>query len=90
MDWTPNELVYYFDDEIMFKHNLNTNIHDYYGTKWTTPFDQYFHIVLNTAIGGDFVAGPDEDDVWEYPGAEFKIQSVKITPLEDIIDSRFF
>ena len=88
MDWTPNELVYYFNDRIMFKHNLNHKLHSYYGNKWTTPFDQYFYIILNTAVGGDFLSGPSDSDKWTYPEAEFKIKSVKITPLKDIIDSR--
>ena len=42
--------------------------------------------MLNTAIGGDFVDGPDENDVWTYPEAEFQIDSIKITPLADIVD----
>ena len=85
LDWTPNELVYKFDDEVVFRHNLNRLIHSYYGPQWTKPFDQYFHLVLNTAIGGDFIDGPTDDDVWNYPDAEFQIESVTITPLEDII-----
>ena len=31
--WTPNELVYKFDDEIMWRHNLDKNIHEYYGSE---------------------------------------------------------
>ena len=86
LDWTPNELLYKFDGETMFRHNLNRQIHTYYGAKWTTPYDEYFHVVLNTAIGGDFVDGPDDSDVWNYPDAEFWIDSVTITPLDDIVN----
>ena len=86
LEWTPNELVYKFDGEVTFRHNLNRVIDAYYGPKWTAPFDEYFFVVLNTAIGGDFIDGPDENDVWSYPDAEFVIDSIKITPLEEIVD----
>ena len=87
LDWTPNELLYKFDGETMFRHNLNREIKsDYYGSKWTTPFDQYFYVILNVAIGGDFIDGPDPEDTWSYPEAEMWIDSIKITPLEEIVD----
>ena len=109
-----------FDDEIMWRHNLNTNIHSYYGSAWTSPFDEHFHLgvfwnlvfwffgpvlahistkkstksaqvskpvkVLNIAIGGWFLDGPDPDDVWNYPEAEMWVDSVTVWPLEYIID----
>jgi len=87
LDWTPNEMVYKFDGDVMWKHNLNRVIHPFYGTEWQAPFDEYFYVILNVAIGGNFLDGPDEDDVWNYPEAEFWIKSVKITPLEDIVDN---
>ena len=87
LDWTPNELVYKFDGTTMWRHNLNRVIHPFYGNSWQSPFDEYFYIILNVAIGGDFLAGPDPSDVWYYPEAEFWIDSIKITPLEDIVDN---
>ena len=87
LEWTPNELVYKFDGEVTFRQNLNRVIDGYYAPNWATPFDQYFYVVLNTAVGGDFIDGPDESDVWTYPEAEFIIDSITITPLEQIIDS---
>ncbi|CBY09810.1 unnamed protein product [Oikopleura dioica] len=86
LEWTPNELVYSFDDEVTYIQSLDTVIDSYYGNNWQQPFDQYFHIILNTAIGGDFVDGPDANDEWSYPEAEFQIDSIKITPFSDIID----
>ena len=70
----------------MWRHNLNTNIHSYYGNSWTSPFDEHFHLVLNVAIGGWFLDGPDPDDVWTYPAAEMWVDSVTVWPLEYIID----
>ena len=70
----------------MWRHNLNTNIHSYYGNSWTSPFDEHFHLVLNVAIGGWFLDGPDPDDVWTYPEAEMWVDSVTVWPLEYIID----
>ena len=86
LDWTPNELVYKFDGQAIWKTNLNVERHSYYGSRWTAPFDEHFHLVLNVAVGGWFLDGPDENDVWSYPDARMEIDSVTVWPLEYIID----
>ena len=70
----------------MWRHTLDRSIHEYYGSNWSRPFDQDFHLVLNVAIGGWFLDGPDEDDVWSYPEAEMWVDSVTVWPLDYIID----
>ena len=41
------------------------------------PFDKDFYIILNVAVGGDFLDGPDPWDSWNYPDAEMWFDSVK-------------
>lgn len=45
------------------------------------PFDQRFHLVLNVAVGGNFLSGPDPDTVWQYPDAQMKVDYVKVFSL---------
>merc|ERR1711935_707132 len=70
----------------VWKTNLNVERHSYYGSRWTAPFDEHFHLVLNVAIGGWFLEGPDEHDVWTYPEAQLEVDSVTVWPLEHIVD----
>ena len=46
------------------------------------PFDQYFYLILNTAIGGDYLENPKPDTQWNYPDAEMHVDYVKVYPLE--------
>ena len=46
------------------------------------PFDQEFHLVLNVAVGGDFLDNPLPSTVWNYPDAEMWVDYVKVYPLE--------
>ena len=41
------------------------------------PFDHAFYLILNVAVGGDFLAGPDENDIFNYPEAEMWVDWVK-------------
>jgi len=53
-------------------------------TKFITgqPFDQYFHLLLNVAIGGDFLDNPTEDTTWNYPDAQMMVDYVKVYQLQ--------
>ena len=46
------------------------------------PFDQYFHLILNVAVGGDYLEDPKPTTQWDYPGAEMWVDYVKVYPLE--------
>lgn len=49
LDWTPDFIKIFVDDDLLY---CFTN--DGTGNKKTWPFDQYFHIIINTAIGGSW------------------------------------
>ena len=45
------------------------------------------YVLLNVAIGGWFLDGPDDDTVWSYPDAELWVESIKLYDLEEVTDS---
>ena len=48
------------------------------------PFDRNFYLILNVAVGGNFLEGPDENDHWNYPDAEMWVDWVKWYTLDDL------
>ena len=50
------------------------------------PFDQEFYMILNVAVGGDYLDNPKPDTKWNYPAAEMWVDYVRVKPL----DVRFF
>ena len=48
------------------------------------PFDQSFYLILNVAVGGWFLDGPDPWDEFFYPEAEMWVDWVKFFDLNDI------
>jgi len=59
LEWEPNEFRWYVDG------NLYGTATEWYSSKgeYPAPFDQYFHILVNLAIGGH-VPTPDESTIW--------------------------
>ena len=54
-----------------------------YRIKWKYfHFKQDFYLILNVAVGGDFLAGPDPWDEFYYPQAEMWIDWVKMYKYE--------
>ena len=56
IEWDANEIRWYVDDVLYAMRNswLST------GGVFPAPFDQYFYILLNVAVGGNFPGNPDE------------------------------
>jgi len=52
------------------------------------PFDQEFYMILNVAVGGDYLDNPKPDTKWDYPAAEMWVDYVRVTPLEEIATSK--
>lgn len=69
LEWTDEELIWYFEDEryqrIRFE-DVKTEFN---------PFSTPFYVILNLAIGGDFLPNPDEST--EFPQA-FVVDYVRI------------
>jgi len=54
VEWTPESIKWYLDDKCY--HTVTPA--DLHGKKWV--FDHPFFVILNCAVGGDFVGSPNE------------------------------
>jgi len=68
VEWEPGEMRFLINDEVFWTVNdwhALVHGHEEMGVSYMfpAPFDQYFHVLLNLAIGGWFDGGvePDED-----------------------------
>lgn len=61
LEWTEDELIWFLDDNEFFRVGFNEFKADY------EPFSGPFHIILNLAVGGNFLPNPDETT--EFPQA---------------------
>jgi len=88
VEWEPGEMRFFVNDHLFWTvnewHALVPGMENMGTTyMWPAPFDQYFHVLLNLAIGGWFDGGVEPDDslfdetvlkrveyvrVWEYTG----------------------
>ena len=65
---------------------MNRNLQEGFYDKNGQPFDHDFYLILNVAVGGDFLAGPDPWDEWNYPDGEMWVDWVKFWTLDDLAD----
>lgn len=71
LEWEPGEIRWYVDDHLYQTQNFWWSCADTDGPRgveptdeselnpWPAPFDQPFYIVLNVAVGGQFLGNPD-------------------------------
>jgi len=71
LEWEPGEIRWLVDDQVYQTQNFWWSCSDTDGPKgvepvnesevnaWPAPFDQPFYIILNVAIGGNFLGKPD-------------------------------
>lgn len=69
LEWTQEELIWYFEDEIYQRIRLEDIETEF------NPFSTPFYIILNLAVGGDFLPNPDKST--EFPQA-FVIDYVRV------------
>lgn len=60
IEWGPNFINYYVDD-VLYNQITPADIPD--GAEWVFNTNQ-FHIILNLAVGGNFLENPDENTVF--------------------------
>ena len=70
-EWTTNSLKWYVDD---FLYKTATNWWSS-GGSYPAPFDQYFYILMNLAVGGNY--GGDPDGTTVFPG-EMDVDYVRV------------
>jgi beta-glucanase (GH16 family) len=84
VDWLKDTAKFYFDGKKYYEINLNQNFQsDFYDEK-RQPFDHAFYLILNVAVGGDFLEGPDANDLFAYPYGEMWVDWVKWYTLCDL------
>jgi len=69
LEWTADEMRWYFNDERIQTVSINDLPSDY------DPFTGPFHIILNLAVGGDFLPNPDQST--PFP-ATMKVDYVRV------------
>lgn len=87
VEWEPSEIRWYVDDVCYSTQKFwwsSSKINNGKGVKptqeadlnkWPAPFDQKFYIVLNVAVGGNFLGNPDKTTT--FP-AEMLIDYVRV------------
>ncbi len=72
VDWTSSYLRFYVDGV------HHKTVHDEDVDGFLSRSTQPMQLIFNTAIGGDFLPGPDDETVWPQ---EFQIDSVRVYEL---------
>jgi beta-glucanase (GH16 family) len=83
LEWEPGEMRWYVDGELYQTQNFWWSTSKRGGkaesekdlNAWPAPFDHPYYIVLNLAVGGQFLGNPDKATA--FP-AEFLIDYVRV------------
>ena len=87
LEWEPGVMRFYVDDKLYQTQDFWWSCSDMDGPKgvepvneseihpWPAPFDQPFYIVMNLAVGGNFLGNPDASTV--FP-AEMIVDYVRV------------
>ena len=87
LEWEPGEIRWYVDDQLYQTQGFWWSCSDHDGPKgvdpvnegelnpWPAPFDQPFHLILNLAVGGNFLGKPDAKT--EFP-VEMLVDYVRV------------
>jgi beta-glucanase (GH16 family) len=59
IEWAPEYINYYVDD-VLYNQITRQQVEE----KGTWVFDQPFYIIINLAVGGDFIGAPNEETVF--------------------------
>lgn len=94
VEWDPDRIRWYVDGYEFVNQDLQYNWHEQdttemddraWGARPTNPYtanrqpwDQPFHIILNLAIGGNFLEGPTEADVKNWTDSRYIIDRVAV------------
>eukprot|EP01026_Neomeris_dumetosa_P009157 TRINITY_DN13061_c0_g1_i11.p2 TRINITY_DN13061_c0_g1~~TRINITY_DN13061_c0_g1_i11.p2 ORF type:complete len:370 (-),score=41.47 TRINITY_DN13061_c0_g1_i11:770-1879(-) len=73
LEWDPGEIRWYIDGRHFLTHNNWISIGDL--SNPLAPFDKRFHLIMNIAVGGQFVGTPDL--ATEFP-QEMRVDYVRV------------
>jgi beta-glucanase (GH16 family) len=71
LEWEPGEFRWYVDGT----HYLTRNEWHSENGQYPAPFDQYFHLLLNVAVGGNWPGYPDNTTVFPQ---QMKVDYVRV------------
>lgn len=79
VDWEPGKMTWYIDGEKVFSTQNWYTRTDGQGTiTYPAPFDQPFYVILNLAIGGNWVGNPDSSTDADMENQSFEIDYVRV------------
>ncbi len=79
VDWDPGKITWYVDDEEVYTTgDWHTGTDDDNQITYPAPFDQNFYVILNLAVGGNWVGYPGDAEKQEMNDKNFEIDYVKV------------
>lgn len=78
-DWEPGKITWYVDGkEVYTANDWYTGIDEDHEEKYPAPFNHEFYIILNLAVGNNWVGYPDEAAIKDMANQSFKIDYVRV------------
>ena len=78
-DWEPGRITWYVDDEEIYTTgDWFTGTDEDNQITYPAPFDQNFYIILNLAVGGNWVGYPGDAEKAEMNDKEFEVDYVRV------------
>ena len=79
MDWEPGKISWYVDDEFVYStDDWYTGTDDDNQITYPAPFDQNFYVILNLAVGGNWVGYPGDAEKAEMNDKAFEVDYVRV------------
>jgi len=80
LDWTTNKISWYVDgnlyeNQINWWSNVGTSTNRY---PYPAPFDQPFYIIMNLAIGGNYLGNPSTNSINPSLPGEMQVDYVRV------------
>ncbi|MBO4863456.1 MAG: carbohydrate binding domain-containing protein [Eubacterium sp.] len=84
VDWEPGLLSWYVDGELVHTESRWASGTDEESQlAYPAPFDQDFYVILNLAIGGEWVKYPDQTTVDNMAGQSYDVDYVRVYRKDD-------
>jgi len=80
-EWTETSMAWSVDGSLYHREELNRNFCESPGCPYLQqgePWNKRFHLLLNLAVGGNFLAGPSGEDHLAWTRNELVVDSVKV------------
>lgn len=79
LDWEPGKLTWYVDGkEVFTTSDWYTGVDEEGQITYPAPFDQNFYVILNLAVGGNWVTNPDMKTIKDMPNQSYDIDYVRV------------